>query len=919
MFGRRSVLINVFLLSVVATTFLNTAIASSTVPVGVNLASLVRWNTDWPLVDEMKRAEVRTRRGAPFYQLTDEGDLVDWDENGWPNSLPADASNGFNEVVYTLFTAPYTSWGVSPPPAGVFQVMYDGDGTLEYRGGMSKLPGAEGSCGVRCDRVSIDPAQIGDNEQLVQLAITQTNPADHLRNIRVIWPGGICDGDDFTWHQSDQTCAAPATYQSFVQLTEAGNETIFHPDFLRDLRDFQAIRFLNWQQSNTSTLSNPPYNTPPYGTPDITHETSWAERRQLSFATWAFEPTETPTQLVPSRGAPIEAMLSLVNKLDTEAWFHIPFDASDDYIQQFATLVKDSLQHNQQVYIEYGNEGWNGGWPFNRGGNYLAAKGDDFWADEGTPFDRQMNYFAKRTTEICTVWKSVWGVNADQLTCVMGSQAAAPGLTQSLLDCPLWANSALNTSGENCASVDAVAIAPYFGDGIGRAENEGQLITWTLNDLFTEINDGGVLTATIPAIPNSNVPLAIDFYHSAEALLLREMSARLSGETPEALPPLLFPGTNQGILNSTSTPTAVTASTGGSTVAISALDIADNRIASNIVITNNFGLELLAYEGGQHMLATGRYDASGQINQTEFNIISNLFIEANRDPRMGATYVDYLNRWKQAGGGLFTLYSSVTPALSFGSWGLKESLGQASSPKRTAAQQLIEGTYCWGTECSKKLTDSKWHQISIPCEPGVDNSVADFFQDDIPASFSYGTDWVLFRFDAASETYVNPGLTGTLNRGTGYWIIQLTGADIEIDTPASCTMTAPEPAGAVCTATKGCFKVPLSTKPTAVQWNLSGYGLDDALPFNRYTSGNGNAVPTLKISSSDVACSLSGCLPDEAEAAAIAHNQLWRYNPQTQAYDVIDNDLTLLPWDGFWIPSLNSSDGSSPAILFPDY
>ena len=363
----------------------------------------------------------------------------------------------------------------------------------------------------------------------------------------------------------------------------------------------------------------------------------------------------------------------------------------------------------------------------------------------------------------------------------------------------------------------------------------------------------------------------------------------------------------------------ITASSGGASGAISALDIADDRIASNIAITNNFGLELLAYEGGQHMLATGRYDASGQINQTEFNTIANLFTQANRDPRMGATYVDYLNRWKQLGGGLFTLYSSVTPATSFGSWGLKESLGQASTPKRTAAQQMLDGTYCWGDECSKTLTDSQWHQISIPCEPGANNSVADFFQDDIAAPFIYGTDWVLFRFDPASGAYVNPGLTGIMSRGIGYWMIQLTGSDVEIDTPASCTMTAPEPAGAICTASKGCFEVPLATKPTAVQWNLSGYGLDDALPFNRYASSNSGAVPTLKITSSDVACSASGCLPNAAEAASIVHNQLWRFNPQTQAYDIIDNDLILLPWDGFWVPTLSSSDGSNPAMLLPDY
>lgn len=927
MFGRQlasGLTRSMLLLSIVASSFFTPAAASSSVPLGINLAGLYRWNTDWPLVDEMKRAEVRTRRGAPFYQLTDEGDLVDWDDNGWPNSLPADASNGYNEVIYTLFTAPYATWNAAPPPAGIFQVMYDGEGTLEYRGAMTQ----QGSCGLRCDLVLIDPQQVDTYEQLVQIAITQTNPADHLRNIRVIWPGGICDGDNFTWHQAATSCTDPATYQSFVELTQSSSDTIFHPDFLRDLRDFKTIRFLNWQQSNTSTLSNPPYDLWPSGSADIDHETLWAERRPLSFATWAFEPTETQAQRVPSRGAPIEALISLVNVLQADAWLHIPFDASNDYIQQFATLVKGSLQHNQHVYIEYGNEGWNGGWPFNRGGSYLSAKGDDFWGTAaGTSFDRQMQFFAKRTSEICGMWKSVWGAAADQLTCVMGSQAASPYLTRAELECPLWANDARNTGGQNCASqVDAVAIAPYFADDIGNANNESQLATWSLENLFQEINEGGVLISNTPAaMQNGNGSLTTNFYHSPEAQLLLEMSARLSGSTVEPLP--LLPATSSGL--------ALTSAATASGATTSALDISDARVTANIEITNEFNLELLAYEGGQHMLFTNkRYetqldaqgnpilDAQGNpvavwVNETEFNAINDLFIAANRDPRMGATYIDYLNRWKQAGGGLFTLYSSVTPALSYGSWGLKESQGQAATPKRTAAQQMLDGSYCWGNECSKTLTHAQWHQISIPCEPGVDNTVADFFADDIAAPFTYGDDWAIFSFDAASGSYVNPGLSGIMERGTGYWILQQTGADVEIDTPVSCTMTAPEPAGAVCTATKGCFAVPLVTKSAAVQWNLSGYGLDDALPFNRYTSTN-TTVPTLKITS-NVACSGSGCLPDQAQAAATVHNQLWRYNPATSAYDLIEDDQNLLPWDGFWVPTLTSADGSTPALVFPDY
>ncbi|HHJ20810.1 MAG TPA: hypothetical protein ENJ84_13455, partial [Gammaproteobacteria bacterium] len=78
------------------------------------------------------------------------------------------------------------------------------------------------------------------------------------------------------------------------------------------------------------------------------------------------------------------------------------------------------------------------------------------------------------------------------------------------------------------------------------------------------------------------------------------------------------------------------------------------------------------------------------------------------------------------------------------------------------------------------LAPNQWQQISPPVSAGTTNSVRDLFADDLPAG-RYGLDWILFRYDAASHSYQDPGLDGPVLAGQGYWIIQLTEGDVTLD------------------------------------------------------------------------------------------------------------------------------------------
>jgi hypothetical protein len=93
--------------------------------------------------------------------------------------------------------------------------------------------------------------------------------------------------------------------------------------------------------------------------------------------------------------------------------------------------------------------------------------------------------------------------------------------------------------------------------------------------------------------------------------------------------------------------------------------------------TNQRGLQLLAYEGGQHLVGVG----AAQSNQT----LTNLFVAANRDPGMRQLYYSDLDEWFDEGGDLFMLYRLTGDYGQYGSFGLFEWQMQ---PRSTAHKWL---------------------------------------------------------------------------------------------------------------------------------------------------------------------------------------------------------------------------------------
>lgn len=451
-----------------------------------------------------------------------------------------------------LFTSVATFWDLPAEfPSGRYVVLYDGLGVIEYGIGATKLP--ELSARGR-DVVAVDVSKGG-----ILLKITETNTlgdGDYIRSIRFV---------------------AEADEQRL--LTNR-----FSSAFIERLQPYQALRFMDWMRTNDSVVS------------------TWTGRSQPNEARFST-----------AKGVPVEIMVELSNKTEKAPWFTMPHQASDDYVRNFATVVRDSLLSTLPVYVEYSNEIWNSG--FSQG-DWVEARGVAEWpASLESRFTKRMNWHGKRSAEVCEIWKSVFAASPQQVTCVLASQAANSWTGQEALSCPLWEEAPCFRHG-----IGALAIAPYMGDYLGQEEHATHVAGWGasalgLTKLFTELQSGGELSGG-PA--------------------------------------------------------------GG------AMAQSFGWIEANKTVADAFGVALLSYEGGQHLVGVG----SASQNTT----LTSLFTQANRDERMGTVYATYLQGWESRGGGVFMHFTDIGSYSRYGSWGALERIGQASSAKYGALWTYSLGT-----------------------------------------------------------------------------------------------------------------------------------------------------------------------------------------------------------------------------------
>lgn len=593
-------------------------------PIGTNIGQLGMGEWIW-LINHFPRMQGWLTQcdcwTDPDSWNTGEQAQLELDENGWVRSFGDDPARRFTHVAATLYN------GSSQfAPAGQWLVLYEGEGTLDYDYApfvtvVSRSPGR--------DVLNIAPQP----DALLRIRISNINPANHLRNIRLIAPGGLCGTNPFAYAANPSACPA-GTFRSFEQVYANQH---FHPLLLKELKPYRALRFMQFSGVMYDYL-----NADRLDEPQQRH--AFADRSQLSDALWAGGWNDGPP--------PHELMFELTNLLSADAWVNLHFWADDDYVRQLALLALNSVAPGLNVYLEWANEVWNAAPPYGFYGRRIEQWAEARWPDarfpDGTPmsgFTKRMNYVGMRSDQVCAIWKEVWGSESHRVRCVMPAGPFGYPASEAL-GCPLYAP---EKGGANCAErMYAVAAAPYFGGYVSDFRNaEGghfeQLSAWT------QQRDGGV------------------------GPLFRELT--------------------DGSLLGT----------------LGAIGYARDVMRQNKEVANAFGLHLVAYEAGQHLTPYSGYGTSCNFwnNPPEcapYYPIQQLYIQANRNSRMGTLYDTYLNTWREEGGELLMHYSAITtPHPQYGSWGAKEYVGQSPgpAPKYRSLMRFKLNNPCWWAGCAR--------------------------------------------------------------------------------------------------------------------------------------------------------------------------------------------------------------------------
>jgi hypothetical protein len=340
--------------------------------------------------------------------------------------------------------------------------------------------------------------------------------------------------------------------------------------------------------------------------------------------TWDKRPKPSDYSFTRS-GVPAEVMIELANRTGANPWFTMPHLADDDYFRSFATLVRDTLWIEQKAYVELSNEVWN--WQFPQA-EWAGKAALERWGNR----DAWVQYYALRATEMAQIWTEVFGDTArERLVRVIATQTGWLGLERDILKAPLWmAEDDGATRKPPHAYFDAYAITGYFGFPLGLESRQPMVRGWIGQSLAlaTKAADERGLTGTARA-----GWIAAHRFDTAVAQAAAELRDGAASDDADG----------------------------------SLSDLLTRMLPHHVAVAGEFGLDLIMYEGGTHVVGLG--PVTGDDEVTAF------FNRLNYSAEMGALYTELIAGWAQGGGGPFLHYSDVQKPTRWGSWGALRHLG----------------------------------------------------------------------------------------------------------------------------------------------------------------------------------------------------------------------------------------------------
>lgn len=331
-----------------------------------------------------------------------------------------------------------------------------------------------------------------------------------------------------------------------VRKDNISDDEVWDPLFVERLAGARVLRFMQWGMTN--------------GDEGGPFPVAWSER---SSPDWYTQNQRT--------GVAYEHMIALGNDLGKDIWINIPHSANDEYVRSLATLLRAQVDPELKIYVEWSNEVWNDAF---RQAAEVRRLGLAAGLGGGDEHLARLQYQSRRTRQVFEIFEDVFKGQMDRIVRVVGTQVG-----NTFNDDALFSFENLDQH------ADALAVAPYFGGGIGHANNAN-------------------------IIKNGGVSWVLDELEQVE-----------------------LPDT------------------------ITWIQAAANSAAK-------WKVRLIAYEGGQHVVATPDIH-----NDTE---VTAVLEAAQRSPRMGRMYQRLLDAWQAAGGELFVHYTFSGRWTKWGYWGALE-------------------------------------------------------------------------------------------------------------------------------------------------------------------------------------------------------------------------------------------------------
>ncbi len=293
---------------------------NSRAEIGMNLWFHVDYNNSFAFTDLVRRA-----RNWGSVDSPSDSSQVRVDELGWPEQ---DAAVFLHVSIDAAGLEPLRLVnGPAPLPAGTYRIVFNGQANLidPSTGAVVNQRYDTASNTTRADWVL--EAQDERNSASISFVGTRRTGSSAegtgLTNLRIFLPGFPDDGS-----------------------------VTFTPAFRDAIARFGIVRFMDWIDANRNAMREFSERiTPAHASYSLI--TGSDDLPEFDFTN-------------PLRGVAIEHMVQLCNETDTDMWINIPVRATDECVRQMLELIRDGssgfagLEPERRLYLEYGNEIWNG-------------------------------------------------------------------------------------------------------------------------------------------------------------------------------------------------------------------------------------------------------------------------------------------------------------------------------------------------------------------------------------------------------------------------------------------------------------------------------------------------------------------------------------------------------------------------------